>query len=307
MLLLATSLCLRPVHAAQDAHGTSTVKPEVFGAGVLSAGEVYRGCFAPDGRTFYFFKKVGEPEQFRIFDSHRTGGMWTAPRRVVLGGEFSDLYPAISRDGSRLVFSSYRPIPGTTPGHSDGTANGLGPTKPNAHLWYADRKGDGWGSPVFMVKASTFGYYHSWVQFGDDGHLYFRRTTPDWSRTQTMTSEWSGREYDTPRPYDGAERWKGWRADINVVGGAPGPGGNTVFLDVATRNPTTGRGASDIWVSIRQGDTWTEPRKLGAGINSNGYDVFPFFSPDGLELYFVRDFATFYRIPLREALRSAAP
>ena len=166
---------------------------------------------------------------------------------------------ARSRDGSRLVFSSYRPIPRTTPGHSDGTANG-GPTKPNAHLWYADRKGDGWGAPVFMAKASTFGHYHSWVQFGDDGHLYFRHTTPDWLRTQTMASEWNGREYDTPRPYDAAERWKGWRADINVVGGAPGPGGNTVFLDVATRNPTTGRGASDIWVSIRRGDAWTEPQ-----------------------------------------------
>jgi len=145
------------------------------------------------------------------------------------------------------------------------------------------------------------------VELADDGRLYFRRTTPDGSRTQTMTSEWNGREYDVPRLYEAAERWKGWRADVQVVGGSPGPGGNTVFLDVATRNPATGRGASDIWVSIRRGDSWAEPRKLGAGINSDGYDVFPFVSPDGLDLYFVRDFATFYRIPLREALRSVTP
>ena len=294
-LVLASSVWLGPVHAVQDARGTSAVRPEVFGAGVLSAGEVYRGCFAADARTFYFFKKVGEPEHYRIFESHRTASTWTVPRHIVLGGEFSDLYPALSHDGARLVFTSYRPIPGATGG------------KPNAHLWYVDRHGDGWGSPVFMAKASTAGYYHSWVQFGDDGRLYFRRTTPDWALTQTLMSEWNGREYDAPRPYEAAERWKGWRADVNVVGGAPGPGGNTVFLDVATRNPSTGRSASDTWVSIRRGDTWAEPRKLGAGINSNGYDVFPFVSPDGLELYFVRDFATFYRIPLREALRSVAP
>ena len=195
ILLLATSLCLRPVHAAQDARGTSTVRPEVFGAGVLSAGEVYRGCFAPDGRTFYFFKKVGEPEQFRIFESHRTGSTWSVPRQIVLGGEFSDLYPAISRDGSRLVFSCTGQSPVQASGHIDGTANDPGPTKPNAHLWYVDRQGNGWGAPVFMARASTLGHYHSWVQFGDDGHLYFRRTTPDWSQTQTMTSEWDGREY----------------------------------------------------------------------------------------------------------------
>ena len=43
---------------------TLSVTPEVFGAGVLSAGEVYRGCFAADGRTFLFFKKVGEGEEY---------------------------------------------------------------------------------------------------------------------------------------------------------------------------------------------------------------------------------------------------
>ncbi|HVQ29182.1 MAG TPA: hypothetical protein VMV21_06375, partial [Vicinamibacteria bacterium] len=67
----------------------------------------------------------------------------------------------------------------------------------------------------------------------------------------------------------------------------------------------TGRGASDIWVSRHRGGEWTVPRPLGAGVNSDGYDVFPFFSPDGKDLYFVRDFATFRRVSLAEALASA--
>lgn len=295
ILLLATLLSVSVTRVVYVVPRNAAAKAEVFGAGVLSVGEVYRGCFSADGRTLFFFKKVGEGEQYRIFESHQDGNTWTEPRHVDLGGEFSNLYPAISRDGARLAFSSYRPAPGAAD------------HKPKAHLWYVDRYGDRWGPAVFMAKASTPGYYHSWVQFGDDGRLYFRRTTPDWSRTETMTSEWNGHEYDTPRPYEPAERWKGWRADVTIVGGSPGPGVDTVFLDVATRNPTTGKGASDIWVSIRRGDSWTEPRKLGAGINSDGYDVFPFVSPDGADLYFVRDFATFYRIPLREALRSVAP
>lgn len=117
-----------------------------------------------------------------------------------------------------------------------------------------------------------------------------------------MASGWNGREFDTPQPYEPAERWKGWRTDVEVVGGSPGPDGRSVFLDVATRNPATGRGASDIWVSTRQGDTWAAPRRLGAGVNADGYDVFPFFSPDGRDLYFVRDFTTFYTVPLHDAL-----
>ena len=42
----------------------------------------------------------------------------------------------------------------------------------------------------------------------------------------------------------------------------------------------------------QRGADWLPPVPLGAGINSDGYDVFPFFSPDGKDLYFVRDFAT---------------
>jgi len=202
-------------YAAAGAGASSSNRgPEPVGPGTLAAGEVYRGSFGPDGNTLYFFKKVGEDESYRIFSSARTPDGWSAPARVDLGGEFSDLYPSISRDGRRMVFSSYRPVPGAAGG------------QPNAHLWYADRTNGTWGAPVFMARASTIGHYHSWVEFG-------------------------------------------------------------------------------FWVSRQRDGEWTAPRPLGAGINSDGYDVFPFFSPDGRDLHFVRDFTTFYRVPFAEALASA--
>jgi hypothetical protein len=266
-------------------------QPEIVGPGVLSAGEVYRGCFSADGRTFYFFKKITpQQEDYRIFVSQMTGGRWSEPQRLDLGGEYSDLYPAISRDGGRLVFSSYRPAPGDTS------------EKRNAHLWYADRVGGRWGAPVFIASVNTLGHYHSWVEFGPDGALYFRRATPDWTATQTLTSRWNGRTFATPVVYDLVERWKTWRPDVRVAGGSPGPDSRTVFLDVATRNPETGRAASDIWVSQRKGNRWTDPAPLRAGVNTSGFDVFPFFSPDRKTLYFVRDFKAFYRVSLAAAL-----
>jgi hypothetical protein len=288
-LIALTLLALCPLGSQP---GRSTA--EVFGPGVLSAGEVFRGSFTPDGNVFYFFKKIGTGEDYRIYSSNRTATGWTTPAVVALGGEFSDLYPSISRDGRRIVFSSYRPVPALKGG------------KPSAHLWYAERTNDGWGTPVFMARATTLGHYHSWVELGFDDALYFRRTTPDWKTTETMRARWTGSEYASPEPYGDVERWKGWRPDVNVAGGAPGPGGRLVFLDVANRNPRTGRPASDIWVSIKRGDSWTEPAPLGAGVNSDGYDVFPFVSPDGHDLFFVRDFSTFHRVPLAEALASIA-
>jgi hypothetical protein len=289
-LVALTLLALCPLGSQG---GPSTA--EVFGPGVLSVGEVFRGSFTPDGNVFYFFKKIGSGEDYRIYSSSRAATGWTTPAVVALGGEFSDLYPSISRDGRRIVFSSYRPAPGMQGG------------KPAAHLWYADRTNRGWSTPVFIARANTLGHYHSWVELGFDEALYFRRTTPDWKTTETMRARWTGSEYSSPEPYGDVERWKGWRPDVNVVGGAPGPGGRLVFLDVATSNPRTGRAASDIWVSIKRGDSWSEPAPLGAGVNSDGYDVFPFVSPDGHDLFFVRDFSTFHRVPLADALASVAP
>src|SRR5688500_9919054 len=100
-----------------------STEAKVFGPDVLSAGEVFRGSFTPDGRSFYFFKKVapGE-EEYRIFVSHLKNNQWSEPVRVDLGGDYSDTYPAISKDGKRMAFASYRPVPGVEQ------------KKPNAHL-----------------------------------------------------------------------------------------------------------------------------------------------------------------------------
>lgn len=270
-------------------------EPEPFGDGVFTGGEIFRGSFAPDGRTFYFFKKVvpGQ-EEYRIFASRLTDGKWTAPRRVGLGGEHSDLYPAVSKDGRRLVFVSYRPVPGVKT------------DKPNAHLWYADRQGEGWGEPVFMAKANLIGHYHAWAEFGRDDAVYFRRITPDWRSRRTLVTRWNGTEYAEAVPFEEAERLSERlserRPDLNVNGGSPGPTRDLIFFDVGTRDAETGRRASDIWVAVRRNGEWLGPAPLGPGINGPGYDVFPFFSPDGRTMYFVRDFREFRRIPLAAAL-----
>jgi L-ascorbate metabolism protein UlaG (beta-lactamase superfamily) len=294
-LLLACAIAPVALHhaASSPARGSAPEAPRPFAAEALTDSEIFRGSFAPDGRAFYFFTKVGDSESYRVVVSRRERGRWSRPERVDLGGDHSDLYPSITRDGRRLVFSSYRPIPGVSL------------SKPSAHLWYSDLVDGRWSAPVFMARPTTPGHYHSWVHVSDDGAVYFRRTTPDWRATETRVTRWNGTEYAASEIYADAERWKTWRPDVRVVGGLPGPGGRTLFLDVSTTNPRTDRPASDIWVTVRERDGWSEPRPLGGGVNSDGFDVFPFFSPDGRELYFVRDFRTFHRVAMDDALGGA--
>src|SRR5262245_33172936 len=251
---------------------------EIFGPGVLSVGEVYRGSFTPGGHDFYFFKKTGKGEDYRIFVSHLVGSRWSEPDSVMLGGQFSDLYPSVSPSADRLFFSSYRPYPNDT-SHT-------------ARIWYVERSRNGWSNPI-PFPGNMPGYYHSWVEVGPDGSVYFRRTTPDWRSTETMVARLDGHGgYVAPAPYEPALRARRLRPSLRIAWASPGPDG-TVLLDVATQDSATGKRGSDIWVMSPASD---QLQRLGPAINGPGYDVFPFFSPSGADLFFVRDFRSFYRM-----------
>lgn len=46
-----------------------------------------------------------------------------------------------------------------------------------------------------------------------------------------------------------------------------------------------GFGGMDIWVAYKNGDEWSDPINLGASVNSDGDESFPFISPDGTLFY----------------------
>jgi hypothetical protein len=283
---------------AQQPHGPDCEdrprQAELFAPALADSGRIYRGAIAPTRREFYFFKKVSaDPasEDYRIFVSRLQGDTWSPPELLKLGGEYSDLYPVLSPDGSRLVFTSYRPIPGDTAPH------------PSANLWYSDRRGAGWDTPVPIRAANALGSYHSQPVFWGRS-LVFRRTSADWRTSETLVTRWDGRAYRPPESFAPVQRWADWRTDLRVWGGIPGPDGASVLLEVSRLDPRTGQPLpSDLWVSMRTGVRWTTPRPLGAGVNTEAYtENFPMVSSDGCEMTFVRDFSRFYRVPLPGAL-----
>ncbi len=266
----------------------------IFAPALADSGRIFRGAVGLDPREFYFFKKVAtdpQAEDYRIFVTRLDGSTWSSPEHLRLGADYSDLYPALSTDGHRLVFTSYRPIPGDTSSH------------PSASLWYADRLGQGWDRPVPILAATEPGSYHSQPVFWGD-HIVFRRTSPDWRTTQTLVTHWDGHAYQAPTIFTPVQQWVDWRGDIRVWGGIPGADGSFVILEISRLNPNTRQPMpSDLWVTVRTGQRWTEPRPLGAEVNTQARtENFPLASPDGCYLLFVRDFSTFYRVSLASAL-----
>lgn len=269
-------------------------EPQVFAPGVVSVDErnVYRGAFSPDGAEFYFFRKVtAGQEDYRIFVTHRSAaGDWGRPERVDLGGEHSDLYPTISPDGERMVFSSYRPTPTGGPNQ--------------ANLWYVDREGDGWGEPVYMADASDPERYNPGPLFGPDGVLYYKSETwgPDGRRWHLRT-RWTGGGFGPPEHDPTLDPFEDWRDDVRLWEGTLSPDGRILVVVVSELDPDTRRTRpGDLWVAVREGDGWSELRPAGDGVNSPGWENFVVFTPDGEQLLFVRDFAAYYTVPVADVL-----
>lgn len=64
---------------------------------LADSGRLFRAVPGRDDSELYFFKKVGSDpnaEDYRIYVSRLENDVWSAPERVNLGGEFSDLYPS---------------------------------------------------------------------------------------------------------------------------------------------------------------------------------------------------------------------
>jgi hypothetical protein len=284
------------VASAAHAQGPSCSAPQVtveLAPHLADSTKLFRGQFSPDGRELYYFKKVTPgQEDYRIFVSRLRNGAWSEPEKLLIAGEVSELYPTITPDGRRLVFSSYQPVPGDTSSH------------PNAHLYVAERRGNGWGAPVLQRAASRIGWYHSGPVIGPDGAVYFMITSPDWRTAISMRSEWNGGELGPAAPYAEAERWRGWQRDRLVVWGAQ-PIQSDVMLVFASARQGSGTAPADIYASFRQASGWSDPRPLGAGVNTGAVEGFAFVSPDGCELVFTRGYSRFYHVSLAAALAGA--
>ncbi|MGD8495053.1 MAG: hypothetical protein PVF05_02615 [Gemmatimonadales bacterium] len=269
---------------------------EVFRPELTKTRRLYRGAWAPEGRTFWHFEKTGPAgsQVYRIFRSERAGNRWTEPAAVSLGDSPSDLYPALSPDGRTLVFASYRRGPG------DDTA------RPSASLWLAHRTADGWSDPQPVPHTAAPGFYHSGPWFDGNGSLHFHRTSPDRATVTPLVMRREAGHWTLPAEDTLTTRWRGWRDDAYVWDALASPDGRAVVLGVSPIDPETGgRGPTDIWVSRREAAGWGEPRRAGLGVNQpDVYDNFFHFSPDGCTLYWTRDFSSFHQIGWEELLAS---
>jgi hypothetical protein len=60
-----------------------------------------------------------------------------------------------------------------------------------------------------------------------------------------------------------------------------------------------------VWISVKDGDQWSEPRPAGGEVNREGYTNYVVFTSDGCSVVYIRNFSQFEIVSL-EALMEPA-
>lgn len=270
VLLVAAAALSVTASAAADS------VPQVFAPGVISGPADDEGpTFTPDGRTVYFFRN--NSSDYFIMESHRLKDGWSTPVIAPFSGQWRDLEPALSPDGSYMIFASTRPIPGSsTP--PDGSWGGQPHPGKGGNLWRVDRKGDGWSEPVRLPDTVNRSFNVFSPTIAANGDLYFMEAAGEGLHFRLFMSALKDGQYQpaVALPFT-AGQYGGFDAAVAA---------DESYLVYGSNRPPTPAGRSDMFIVFRKDGQWGEPQVLPDAINAAGPGVELHLSPDGKTLYF---------------------
>ncbi len=266
----------------------------LVGAGVLSteADEV-GAAFTPDGRTLYFTRRsptTSTPTVSVIFVSRFEKGRWRAPEVAPFSGRYRDSSPAISPDGSKLFFFSYRP------------RELGGKPREDADLWVTNATERGWTEPRNLGPPVNTDKNEGSPSVAADGTLYF-----------SSDREGGRGGFDIYRARSIGSSF----AEVENLGDAINTGATETHPSIAPDQsflvfvsfgrPEIGLSGGfpyargDLYASQQKEGVWQPARNLGSAVNTTGTESNPCLAPDGVRLFFTseRGFAT---VPMPPAL-----
>jgi Tol biopolymer transport system component len=239
----------------------------LFADGIVSTDSIEHSspAFSPDGRLV-LWTKIYKGHPAFLVEMKLKKGVWTPPAMPSFASsDADDFYPEFSVDGTRLYFSSRRPLP---PGY---------PRNEDMWIWEVERKGDGWSTPIPMDSTimKGFEYGHS---VSKNGTIFFS------SRRQgsfdIFYAKWMAHKYQEAQLLGN---------DINTAGYEDGPfiAPDESYLIFESQRPESIEGSIDLFICFKQSDgCWTQPKNMGPRINTKYSERFARVSPDGKYLFF---------------------
>lgn len=243
-------------------------RPEVFAPGIVSTGlDELNSVFSPDGSEFYFSVR-NFPGAVSIFRMKMKNETWSGPELLPFASRYGDIDVTMSPDGTKILFSSRRPRPGSRE-----------PQKDN-DFWMAERQGESWGAAVYLgsgINSDSEDYYPMMTK---NGTIYFSSQREGPRTNNIYRSEFvKGRYAEAVKLGDEINTAEYREYDPYI---SP----NEDVLIFTSERPD-GFGWGDLYISFKDKDgRWTKAKNMGERINSPGPEYCAQVSPDGKYLFF---------------------
>lgn len=292
-ILIAMSLGVGAAAAAGWGATASADSPEAapvpFAPGVISQTlSVSSPAFFP-GDTRVIFERV-EDARRELYLSRRVGGRWTTPVLAPFSGTWGDFEPAVSVDGSHVVFTSSRPI---QPGGAalDGHWGGRDYPGRGGNLWEVERRAGRWGEPRRLSANVNAGASVFEPALAGDGTLYFMRPDAGSGRFHLYSAARIGSDYGPATPLPFAEPGS---IDVDP---AIAPDQSYIVFG-STRD---GQKRLSLYISFHREEGWSEPLRLPDWVNGTTSNQDTHLSADQRTLYFSHD-GQIWQVPFQPAL-----
>ncbi|MCP4901979.1 MAG: hypothetical protein GY906_33865 [bacterium] len=242
--------------------------PEVFAPGVFNRDYTdFNPVFGPDGKEFYFTSDIDGHYTIKVM--RYIDGNWSEPETAEFSGTYQDCDMFITHNGRRMLYSSTRPLPGTTE-----------PTE-GLFIWSMEREEESWGEPRSLGPSVNSGGRSCYPTTTTAGTLYFQSSRetnigePDIHRASLVNGSYPVVE-NLGRPVNSE-----FAEMDNVI--AP----DESYLIVSCKRPG-GTGGSDLYITFRaSGGSWSEMINMGDRINTEHGEGCPMITHDGKYLFFI--------------------
>lgn len=270
------------------ASSQSPPQAKLFAEGVINTdADEYGPTFTPDGKTLYFTRRVNRRDSEFIYVSRLANGKWSAPELATFSGKYFDKEPFVAPDGRRIFFASLRPVDGIEPKN-----------RRDFNIWFVEKTANGWSEPKHVGPAINSPAYENYPSVAAGGTLYFAgereggKGGNDLYRARIVNGK-----------YERVERLD----ELNTpnVDADPYVAPDESYLIFCSDRPG-GLGSGDLYISFNRNGRWSEPKNLGAAVNTPEFEYTPLISPDGKWLFFSRGWGEIYYIDRGEGAAKKA-
>ena len=245
---------------------------EVFGQDYISTPLQERDiAISPEGNQLVY--TLGDYKQTirSLVSIKKKGEQWGDKEILSFSGNYNDIEPFFSADGSKLFFASNRPL-------------GKDSTRTDYNIWYAEQVNGKWNNPIALdtlVNSTGDEFYPS---VSSNGNLYFTATRTDGiGREDIFVSTFSKGKYSFPVPLDSTVNTKAFEFNAFI---SP----DEDLLIFSSYGRPDGLGGGDLYYSKKdKTGKWSEAENLGELINSDKLDYCPFIDIPRNNFYFTSD------------------